>query len=257
MPVPLSCALGGRTALVTGSARGLGLEMARGLAQAGALVVLNGRHPGRLEQAAERLRAEGLQVAPCVFDVTDTGAAAQAVGLIAERHGPVDILVNNVGQRDRRGLDSTSPADLARLIDADLIPAFALSQLIARDLIRRHAPGRIINVSSVLAQLGRAGDIAYSVAKAGIDGLTRALAAELGAHAITVNAIAPGTFATEANAQLAADPQWDQWLQRRTALRRWGRPEEIAGAVVFLASDTASYLTGQTVAIDGGMTTTF
>ncbi|MGW3104903.1 SDR family oxidoreductase [Streptomyces sp. NPDC001100] len=121
----------------------------------------------------------------------------------------------------------------------------------------RRTPGRIINVSSVMGQPGRAGDIAYATVKAGLDGLTRALAADLGPSGTTVNSVAPGTFATEVNAGLADDPEWGRWLKSRTALGRWGRPAEIAGIVVFLAGDTASFVTGRTIAVDGGMTTTF
>jgi gluconate 5-dehydrogenase len=245
--------LDGRTALVTGSVRGLGLEMARGLARAGARVILNGRDPAALEAVAGRLHEDGLDISTAAFDVTGHKAAHEAVAGL----GDIDVLVNNVGHRDRRGVESMTPQELGAMLDVHLTSAYALSRTVALGLAERGASGRIINVSSVLGQLGRAGDVAYATAKAGLDGLTRALAADLGPTGTTVNSVAPGTFATEVNAELADDPEWARWLRTRTALGRWGRPEEIAGIVVFLAGDLASFITGQTIAVDGGMTTKF
>lgn len=238
--------LQGRTALVTGAGQGLGFSIAEGLAGAGAHVWLNGRDTQRLDAAAQRLRAQGASVGILPFDVRDDAAVERALASLTQAP---DILVNNAGMRQRDALDQLQPDDMRAMLDANLVGPFILCRRVAQAMADG---GRIINVTSIAGHIARGGDAAYTASKAGLTGLTRALAAELGPRGITVNAIAPGYFATPPNQEMVDDPTVADWLARRTSLGRWGRPEEIAGAAVFLASSAASYITGHVLAVDGG-----
>lgn len=246
--------LTGRVALVTGASRGFGLEIAKLLAEAGALVVLNGRHAETLQTAADVVRRHGL-VEIAAFDVGDISAGVSAVTAIEKTHGSLDILVNNAGMNIRKPLDEYKLDDWRQVLEVDLTAPFALAQAAGLGMAKR-GYGRIINIGSVMSVWGRANIPAYSAAKHGILGMTKAFAAELGVKGVTSNAIAPGYFETELNAELMKNTDFVKYVTDRTPLRRWGKPEELAGAVLFLASPAGSYVNGHLLTVDGGMTTT-
>lgn len=244
--------LSGQVALVTGASRGFGLEIAKLFAEAGATVILNGRYRDTLQQAAGTL---GGKADIAVFDVADTEGSTAAVAEIEKKYGKLDILVNNAGTNIRKPLAEVTLQDWRTVLDTNLTGAFALARAAALGMVRR-GHGRIINIGSVLSILGRANIAAYTASKHGIVGFTKSFAAELGASGVTCNAIAPGYFETELNRPLMDDPAFVSFVNERTPLRRWGKPHELAGAALFLASPAASYVNGHVLAVDGGMTTT-
>jgi gluconate 5-dehydrogenase len=244
--------LEGKVALVTGAARGLGLEIALAMAGAGAHVILNGRDAHSLSTAVQAIASHGQSASALTFDITDSAAIKAAFAEIAATHGRLDILVSNAGARNRKPLLEFTDEEICEMVHTNLSAGYILAREAARLMVPQRS-GRLITITSIAGQIARAGDPVYPGAKQGLTGMMRALAAEYGPLGITSNAIAPGGFSTEANAAAIADPKIHDHFANRTPLGRWGRPHEIAGAAVFLASEAASYVNGQVLTIDGGM----
>jgi gluconate 5-dehydrogenase len=247
--------LKGRVALVTGSSRGLGWSMARGLAHAGAHVVINGRDLTVATAKARELSALGLAASAEAFDTRDGEASARAVNGILQRLGKIDILVNNAGIASRLAIEDIGDEAWQAVIDMNLTTCFRLVRLVVPSM-KQQRFGRIVMTSSIMSLIPRPGVAAYAAAKGGLTALMRGLAAELGPHGITCNAIAPGYIATELVAALKSNPEFDSYIRKRTPVGRWGEPDELAGPVVFLASPAGSYVNGHLLVVDGGMSTT-
>jgi gluconate 5-dehydrogenase len=248
--------LTGLRALVTGSGSGLGFAIARGLARAGAAVVLNGRNEEKLATAKETLSREGLAARVAAFDVTDADRVAASVGAIEREQGPIDILVNNAAMNQRKHLEQFTPEEWRTLMAANLDGPFLVTRALLPAMKARRR-GKIINVCSLAADLGRPNIVPYAASKGALRMLTRALAVEVAPSNIQVNGISPGFFKTEMNAALIADAEFSAWVSRRTPAGRWGEPPEIAGAAVFLASKAADYVTGHVLYVDGGFSAAY
>ena len=244
--------LTGKTALITGSSRGLGRAFAEGLAQAGARVVLNGVNAERLEAAAQEMRDQGFDVLTAAFDVADEAAIVAAFEALDSAGVDVDILVNNAGIQFRKPMLELDTADWRRVIEINLTAAFVVGREAAKRMAKR-GRGKVINIGSLTSELARATVAPYTVAKGGIKMLTKAMAAEWGEMGIQSNAIGPGYMVTDMNEALIKNPEFDAWVKGRTPMRRWGLPEELAGTCIYLASDASNYVSGQIIYADGGM----
>ena len=245
--------LTGKTALVTGSSQGIGLALARGLAAAGAGVVLNGRDTAKLADAAAALTAGGARVETLAFDATDHDAVRAAIDGFEADRGPIDILVNNAGMQHRAPLEEFPADAFQRLLQTNVASVFNVAQACARHMIRRGA-GKIVNIASVQSALARPGIAPYTATKGAVTNLTKGMATDWARHGLQCNALAPGYFDTPLNKALVEDPAFSAWLEKRTPAGRWGKVEELVGACIFLSSDASSFVNGTTLFVDGGAT---
>jgi len=245
--------LSGQTALVTGSSMGIGFALARGLAQAGARVILNARNPERLEEARKTLSDEGHQIDTLSFDVTDAEEVKTAIDGYEATQGPISILINNAGMQFRTPLDEYPIDTFDTLMRTNVNSLFYVSQAVARHMISR-GYGKIVNIASVQTAMARPGIAPYTASKGAVANLTKGMATDWARYGLTCNAIAPGYFDTPLNAALVADPEFCAWINKRTPTGRWGQIEELVGACVFLTSSASSFVNGQTLFVDGGMT---
>ncbi|MGK9338506.1 SDR family oxidoreductase [Sinorhizobium meliloti] len=246
--------LSGSRALVTGSSQGIGYALARGLAEHGAAIILNGRDPDKLENAANSLRRAGHEVSVSDFDVTDHAAVGRGVDAIEDDIGPIDILINNAGMQFRTPLEDFPADRWEQLLKTNVSSVFYVGQAAARHMIRR-GRGKIINIASVQSELARPGIAPYTATKGAVKNLTRGMCADWARYGLQINAIAPGYFKTPLNQVLVDSTEFSSWLEKRTPASRWGNVEELVGAAVFLSSKASSFVNGHTLYVDGGITT--
>jgi gluconate 5-dehydrogenase len=245
--------LKGRLALVTGSGQGIGLALAKGLAEHGAKVVLNGRTAEKIDKAVAALRAEGFEAERSVFDVVDSAAVEADVARIEGEIGPIDIVVNNAGVQFRKTLEEFPDDKWQELLQTNVTGVFNVGKAVAKRMIPRKR-GKIVNIASVMSELARPTIAPYTTTKGAVKNLTRGMCADWAKYGLQVNAVAPGFFRTELNTALFEDPEFNVWLEKRTPAGRWGEVGELVGAAVFLASDASSFVNGHTLYVDGGMT---
>jgi len=242
--------LTGLRVLITGSSQGIGFALARGMAEAGAKIVLNGRDEAKLQKAAENL---GGTVATLAFDATDHDAVRRAIDGFEADTGAIDILINNAGMQHRTELENFPAEAFEKLLQTNIASVFHVGQAVARHMIKR-GRGKIINIASVQTALARPGIAPYTATKGAVGNLTKGMATDWAKHGLQCNAIAPGYFDTPLNAALVADPEFSAWLEKRTPAGRWGNVEELVGAAIFLSSAASSFVNGHTLYVDGGIT---
>ncbi|MCR6634203.1 SDR family oxidoreductase [Devosia sp.] len=245
--------LRGRLCLITGSSQGIGFALAKGMAEHGARVVLNGRDADKLEAASRDLRNQGLDVEGAPFDVTSHEAVVSGVERVEKSLGPIDVLINNAGMQFRSPLEDFPADRWEQLLTTNVSSVFYAGQAVARHMISR-GRGKIINIASVQAELARPGIAPYTATKGAVRNLTRGMCTDWAKYGLQINAIAPGYFKTPLNQALVDNPEFSAWLEKRTPAGRWGNVEELVGAAVFLASDASSFINGHTLFVDGGIT---
>lgn len=245
--------LTGKRALVTGSSQGIGLALARGMAAAGAAIVLNGRDEVKLAAAANALRDEGVSVTTLAFDATDHNGVRAAVDKFESEVGPIDILVNNAGMQHRSPLEEFPAEAFEKLLQTNIASVFHVGQAVARHMIKRGA-GKIVNIASVQSALARPSIAPYTATKGAVVNLTKGMATDWAKYGLQCNALAPGYFNTPLNKALVDDPAFSEWLAKRTPAGRWGNVEELVGACIFLSSEASSFVNGTVIYVDGGIT---
>lgn len=244
--------LSGKIALVTGGTQGLGFDIAKGLAEAGAKVVLNARNPAKLEEAVLKMKSMGIEAEGALFDVSNSSEIEAAIEKVENEIGPIDVLVNNAGIIKRVPLEDMPDEDFNQVIQTNLVSVFKVSKVVAKRMIARKK-GKIINMNSMMSELGRPNVGAYAASKGGLKMLTKNMAAEWAKHNLQINGIGPGYYITELTKPLVEDEKFNSFICNRTPANRWGLPHELAGAAIFLASDASNFVNGQIIYVDGGI----